>query len=158
MEIDETAAAVARENFATAGLSHKIELIVGKASESLEVLKTQRKEMFDFVFIDADKPSNPIYIQAAMDMTAVGSQICVDNVVRDGHVVEAGFDAKVQGTRQGNDLIQRFVTEKKLTAAAIQTGQCFVAQYEYGTNNTLTSRLVSSKGYDGFLLARRIAL
>lgn len=138
MEIDETAASVARENFETAGLSNKIELIVGKANESLELLKSQRKEKFDFVFIDADKPSNPIYIQYAMDMTTVGSLICVDNVVRDGHVVEPGFDAKVDGTRGGNELIQKHIAEKRLTATALQT--------------------VSSKGYDGFVLARRIVL
>jgi predicted O-methyltransferase YrrM len=96
LEIDESAAAVARANFERAGLSKKIELIVGRAADSLAALK-KRGDVFDFVFVDADKPSNPIYLDFAMSMTHATSLICVDNVVRDGNVVTAGFDPRVDG-------------------------------------------------------------
>ena len=60
-----------------------------------------------------------------------GSLILVDNVVRDGAVVDAGSsDPSVQGVRHLNELL---AVEPRVSATAIQT--------------------VGSKGYDGFLLA-----
>jgi hypothetical protein len=44
---------------------------------------------FDLVFIDADKPSNPEYLAAALTLTRPGSVIVADNVVRDGAVADA---------------------------------------------------------------------
>ena len=47
---------VAEENIKSAGLSGKVEIIVGPAAESIK--KLQPDPAFDLVFIDADKPSN----------------------------------------------------------------------------------------------------
>jgi predicted O-methyltransferase YrrM len=55
----------------------------------------------------------------------------VDNVVRDGAVIEAGsVDASVQGVRRLNELM---ASEPRVSATTIQT--------------------VGAKGYDGFALA-----
>jgi len=57
--------------------------------------------------------------------------IVVDNVVRDGRVIDPGSrDASVQGVRTLNELLS---VEKRVSATAIQT--------------------VGSKGYDGFTVA-----
>ena len=61
LEADPRHAAVARENIARAGLSDAVEILVGPAAESLPKLRDQRRAPFDFVFIDADKPSTAEY-------------------------------------------------------------------------------------------------
>ena len=61
-----------------------------------------------------------------------GSVIIIDNVVRDGAVIDAASeDASVQGVRRMNEII---AAERRVSATAIQT--------------------VGSKGYDGFAIAR----
>ena len=63
---------VARANFKHAGVSSKIDIIVGSARETLPKLQT---EPFDLVFIDADKESNAIYYKEARRLTKPGSVI-----------------------------------------------------------------------------------
>jgi predicted O-methyltransferase YrrM len=131
LEIDARHAEVARANIARAGLAGKVELRLGKAIDSLAKIEAERKDPFDLIFIDADKPSNPDYFQWALKLSRPGSIIIVDNVVRDGQVINAAStDASVQGVRRFNELL---AAEKRVTATAIQT--------------------VGSKGYDGLAFA-----
>ena len=126
LEISEHHAAVARENLARAGLADVVDVVVGPAVDTLAGMS----EDFDLVFIDADKPSNRDYVEAALRLTHPGSVIVVDNVVRGGAVVDPAGDANVQGVRRLNELLQ---SEPRLSATTIQT--------------------VGAKGYDGFTLA-----
>ena len=132
LEADPKHARVAQENFAAAGLGEAIELQLGSAIDTLPQLATEGCGPFDFVFIDADKPNNPAYLDWALRLTRRGSVILVDNVIRDGEVIDASSsDPRVQGVRAMNE---RLAAEPRLSATAIQT--------------------VGSKGYDGFVLAR----
>ena len=132
LEIDPHHAEVARANIERAGLSDRIEIRVGPAIESLEKMQGESAGPFDFVFIDADKPSNADYFQAALAMSHPGTVIVVDNVVRNGAVGDmSSTDPAVEGVRRLNRLLE---AETRVTATAIQT--------------------VGVKGYDGFLLAR----
>ncbi|MGW1724557.1 O-methyltransferase [Streptomyces sp. NPDC002306] len=125
-------AEVATRNIARAGLDRLVEVRVGPALESLPQLADENPAPFDLVFIDADKANNPHYVQWALRLTRAGSLIIVDNVVRDGRVIDAESTAPdVQGTRAAIDLI---AAHPRLSATAIQT--------------------VGSKGHDGFALAR----
>ena len=129
LEIDPATAEVARSNLARAGLADVAEVRVGRALDLLPDLAGDPS--YDLVFIDADKPSNPDYLQWALRLTRPGSVIVVDNVVRDGAVADAASDdPMVLGTRRMMDLI---AAEPRLDATALQT--------------------VGAKGYDGFLLA-----
>jgi len=120
-------ARVAKANFAKAGLEEKVEVRVGPALDTLPSLSGP----FDLSFIDADKQSNPEYFSWALKLSRPGSLIVVDNVVRDGKVIDArSRDASVQGVRRLNDLI---AAEKRVSATAVQT--------------------VGAKGYDGFTVA-----
>ena len=135
LEIDPKHAAVARANFARANLSQVIELRLGNAAESLTQLAAEKRGPFDLIFIDADKPSNPEYFAWALKLSRKGSIIIVDNVVRDGEVINAdSTNASVQGVRRFNALL---AAEKRVSATAIQT--------------------VGSKGYDGFAIALVVA-
>jgi predicted O-methyltransferase YrrM len=131
LEIEEAYAQVARANFERAGVADVVDVRVGRALETLPVLAAEDVGPFDLVFIDADKPSNPEYFTWAVELTRPGSLIVVDNVIREGAVVdETDDDAGVQAVRLLNELM---AAEPRVTATAIQT--------------------VGSKGYDGFAVA-----
>ena len=127
LEIDPHRAAVARANLARAGVADKVELIVGPAIDSLATLEGS----FDFVFIDADKKSNSAYLREGIRLSRPGTAILVDNVVREGAVLDAGSeDEHLMGTRA---LFEAIAAEPRLTATAVQT--------------------VGTKKWDGFVLA-----
>jgi predicted O-methyltransferase YrrM len=131
LEYEPRHAEVARANIARAGLESKVEVIVGRATETLPTLAAQKSGQFDLIFIDADKPGYPDYLPWAMRLSRPGSLIIADNVVRKGAVVDAkSADANVQGVRRFNELV---AAERRLSATVVQT--------------------VGSKGYDGFVVA-----
>jgi predicted O-methyltransferase YrrM len=135
LEYEEKHAKIARENLARAGLAKITEVIVGRALDTLPKLHAENRGPFDLIFIDADKPSNPEYFAWSLKLSRPGSLIIVDNVIRDGHVIDAASrDAAVQGVRRLNEIMAK---EKRITATALQT--------------------VGSKGYDGFAVALVIA-
>lgn len=135
LENDAKHAEVARSNFDRAGLTDVIELRLGRALDTLPRLAAEGREPFDLVFIDADKPSTPEYFEWALRLAKRGSMIIVDNVVRNGEVINAASqDASVQGVRRLNESI---AAERRVSATAIQT--------------------VGGKGYDGFAIALVIA-
>jgi predicted O-methyltransferase YrrM len=131
LESEPTHAAVARSNLSRAGLNHLVDLHVGPAVETLERLAALRTPPFDFIFIDADKPSYPDYLQWSLKLSRPGTLIIADNTIRDGAVIDAhNVDPRVQGVRKLHELI---AAEPRLSATALQT--------------------VGSKGYDGFTIA-----
>ena len=121
---------VARGNFEAAGQGDRIRIVAGAAAEQLPILAAESPAPFDFIFIDADKPNNPIYLDWALKLSRPGSVIVLDNVIRDGKVIEPNHpDPRVQGTQAAFDLIG---SESRLTATALQT--------------------VGEKGWDGFAI------
>ncbi|MEV5430973.1 O-methyltransferase [Streptomyces sp. NPDC052701] len=128
-------AEVATRNIARAGLAELVEVRVGPALESLPELADENPPPFDLVFIDADKASNPHYVEWALKLTGAGSLIIVDNVVRGGRVADAdSTEPDVRGTRAAIEMIG---SHPRLSGTAVQT--------------------VGGKGYDGFALARVLA-
>lgn len=131
LEIDPQRAELARANLKRCGLGDRVDVRVGPALESLAALNSEGAGLFDLVFIDADKPNNPHYLEWAVTLTRPGGVIVGDNVVRNGAVVDSeSTDANVVGVRSFLEAMGR---HPRLTATAIQT--------------------VGSKGYDGFALA-----
>jgi len=129
LESDPTHAAVARANLARAGLGDVVDLRLGMAADTLPLLAAEGQK-FDLTFIDADKQTIPHYFDWAMRLSNPGALIIVDNVIRDGKVIdEASEDASVRGVRRFNEMVS---AEKRVSATTIQT--------------------VGSKGYDGFTL------
>jgi predicted O-methyltransferase YrrM len=131
LEADSKHAEVARANLARAGLADVVEVRLGPALETLPQLVAEQRGPFDFIFIDADKPSYPDYLAWALRLSRRGSLIIADNIVRDGAVIDpAHEDPRVQGARHFNALL---AAEPRVRATVIQT--------------------VGSKGYDGFAIA-----
>ncbi|HBT73519.1 MAG TPA: O-methyltransferase [Lysinibacillus sp.] len=130
LEINEEYALVAQQNIERAGYKEQVEIILGNALDSLPNLK-KAGHLFDFIFIDADKPNNPAYLKWALKLAHPGAIIIADNVVRNGAVTdEISEDERVRGVQQFIDLLKE---EPRIEATAIQT--------------------VGVKGYDGFVLA-----
>jgi predicted O-methyltransferase YrrM len=130
LELDPRHAEVATANLAQAGLAEVTEVRVGPALDNLRVLADEGAEPFDFVFVDADKPNNIGYVQAALELSHPGTLIVVDNVGRNGAVADPDSgDASVLGVRR---LLDYLAEEPRVQATAVQT--------------------VGSKGYDGFLV------
>jgi predicted O-methyltransferase YrrM len=131
LELEARHAEVARASFVRAGVSAMIDLRVGRASDSLADLTAERGAPFDLIFIDADKVNIPDYFAAALRLSRVGSVIVVDNVVRDGALVDAASsDPNVVGVRRLHEMLS---VEPRVSATTIQT--------------------VGSKGYDGLTVA-----
>jgi predicted O-methyltransferase YrrM len=86
---------------------------------------------FDLVFIDADKANIPEYVEWSIRLSRPGSVIVVDNVVRNGALLEdSGQKPDVVGVRRLHEALS---SDKRVSATTIQT--------------------VGAKGYDGFTLA-----
>ena len=109
-------AAVARVNIARAGLGGQVELRVGRAQDLLPGLAAEGP--FDLIFIDADKPGTPGYFQWAVKLSRRGSLIVVDNVVREGAVLDADGDDNVQGMRRFFELA---AADPRVSGTALQT-------------------------------------
>jgi predicted O-methyltransferase YrrM len=135
LEVNPKHAEIARANIARAGLAGRVELRLGQASDILPQLAAEGRGPFDLIFIDADKENNSLYFTWALKLSRRGSLIIVDNVVRNGAVIDAAStDTMVQGVRR---FIASLAAEPRVSATAIQT--------------------VGSKGYDGFSLALVVA-
>lgn len=130
LEMEQKYADIAKQNIKQAGCENKVEVIVGKALDTLPLLKERGITPFDFIFIDADKQNNPQYLRWALKLSESGTIIVADNVVRNGEVIDANSkDERVQGIRQFMDII---ANEPRIEATSIQT--------------------VGTKGYDGFVI------
>lgn len=124
-------AEVARTNLERAGVAGRVEILVGAALDTLPKL-AERGDVFDLVFIDADKENNVAYVEWAIKLGHPGSVIVVDNVTRMGRVLNpAADDLQARAVR---DMLEMMGDDPRLDAAAIQT--------------------VGTKGWDGFAVAR----
>jgi predicted O-methyltransferase YrrM len=131
LEYDPQHAAVAQANFVRAGLQNVIELRVGKALDTLPYVASSHPTPFDLIFIDADKQNNPAYFAWALKLSRPGTLIVVDNVIRDGAILDAATsDPVTQGVQKLFTLLH---DEPRVSATALQC--------------------VDAKGYDGFALA-----
>ncbi|AVA13812.1 MAG: O-methyltransferase [Sphingopyxis granuli] len=130
LEIEEAHARVARANLDRAGVSDRVDIRVGPASDSLAAMTGAAP--FDFVFIDADKQGNAHYVAEAIRLGRSGTTIVVDNVVREGGVLDPDSgDPRIDGTRALFDMLN---ADARIDATAVQT--------------------VGVKKWDGFVLAR----
>jgi predicted O-methyltransferase YrrM len=130
LELDPKHAEVAKENISRAGLRDLVDVRIGDALKALPKISAERRGPFDLIFIDADKQHIPEYFEWALKLSRSGTLIIVDNVVRDGGVIDAdSTDPSIQGVRR---FVEQLRTTSGVSGTAIQT--------------------VGIKGYDGFAI------
>lgn len=106
IEIDPEREARIRRYVAAAGIAPRVRLHIGAA---LDVLPDLVDEVWDLIFIDADKRRNAAYFEAVVDRVRPGGLLIVDNVlwggkVLPGHELKAG-DKDTPLVRAFNDQV-----------------------------------------------------
>ncbi len=118
LEYEATHADVARRNLADAGVGDRVEIRVGRALDTLADLEREDAGPFDMVFIDADKAPYAEYLSAALRLSASGTLIVADNVVRGGRVsLGRTDDETVAGLQRFNAAL---ASEPRLAATIVQ--------------------------------------
>lgn len=117
IEAEPRNAGVARRNLERAGVADRVRVAEGRAADVLPTLTGE--EPFDFVFIDADKESNTVYLDWAARLGRPGTVVVVDNIGRSGEVVNAASaNPQIHGVRRGLEMLAR---DPRFDATALQT-------------------------------------
>lgn len=103
-EISAEYAAIARQFWQKAGVSEKIDVLLGPAVTSLEqLLANGEQESFDLAFIDANKSDYDQYYELSLQLVRPGGLILIDNVLWYGKVAdETVQDKATQSIRNLN--------------------------------------------------------
>ncbi|HEV7126186.1 MAG TPA: O-methyltransferase [Ktedonobacterales bacterium] len=115
LEISEQHAAVWRASLAHAGLADRAEVRVGPADQLLPALQSEAP--FDLIFIDADKPGYPTYLDWALRLSRPGSVIVADNCIRGG--VPLRGDSADAGMRAIDEYDARVASDPRLRSVAL---------------------------------------
>ena len=95
-----------RENLALSPLGEQVELHIGSTRDVLPTLPAE--ELFDLVFIDADKREYVHDYELLLPLVRSGGIILADNTLWDGHIIDPAYDTDKQtiALRAFNDHIR----------------------------------------------------
>jgi caffeoyl-CoA O-methyltransferase len=103
-DVSEEWTAIARRAWAKADVDRKIELRLAPAADTLRALPDQ--EYVDLAFIDADKPSYPVYYEELLRRLRPNGLIMVDNTLWAGAVIDPdAADESTVALRAFNDMV-----------------------------------------------------
>ena len=89
LDVSEEWTNIGRRFWEMAGVTHKIDLRIAPALESLQNLVAEGKEgAFDFAFIDADKENYYNYYEYCLQLLRPNGLIAIDNVLWSGRVAD----------------------------------------------------------------------
>lgn len=92
-DVDEHTTSIARRYWARAGISSKVSLELGPASQTLDALIGRGEGgTFDFAFVDADKSNYPVYYESCLVLLRSGGVLVFDNALWGGKVVDPAHD------------------------------------------------------------------
>ncbi|QQS50063.1 MAG: O-methyltransferase [Bacteroidota bacterium] len=109
IECNDEIVRIPKKYFKKAGLESNITLITGNALEIIPKLD----EIYDLVFIDANKQEYLQYFELCLEKTRSGSTILVDNVLWDGKVLNADLNPDAD-TKAIMDFNQKLVTDARV--------------------------------------------
>ena len=99
-----------RRHLSLSPLGSKIDLVIADAKEWLTTndQRLTTNDLFDLVFIDADKREYCAYLELVYPLLRQGGFILADNTLWDGHVVDSAYDRDQQtlGLRAFNDQLK----------------------------------------------------
>ena len=120
-DISEEWTSIGKNAWEKAGISHKINLQLAPAVDTLEKILAKGKEnFFDFAFIDADKTNYQIYYEQCLKLIRQGGVIVIDNVLWGGAVTDSNRnDADTEAIRELNQFI---ATDERVSISMIPVG------------------------------------
>lgn len=107
-DISEDYTAVGEPFWKEAGVRDKIDLRIAPATETLDAMVTAGEAgVYDFAFIDADKPGYPEYFERCLALLRVGGVIAVDNIFMDGNAADPDTTSEnAQAMRKFNAMLK----------------------------------------------------
>lgn len=103
IDINEELETIVKTHVEKAGLENKITQIIGNATDEINKLD----ELFDLVFIDADKQNYSLYFDLIIDKVRSGGIILADNVLWSGKVIEEKKDKDTKKLAEFNNKVQQ---------------------------------------------------
>jgi caffeoyl-CoA O-methyltransferase len=113
LELSDEYAEIARRNIDSAGLSDRVEVLVGPADEALRAMPEE--PTFDYVFIDADKTAYPTYYDLTVPRLVPGGLLLLDNVFLGGDVVSPHDER----TRIMDELNNRVTADERVDSVMV---------------------------------------
>lgn len=110
LELDEHHAQVARANLERAGLADRVDVLVGRAVDTLAAMEDD----VDLVFIDADKQGYLAYYEAVLPKLAPDGVILADNVLWSGRLVEPATPDEDDSTRALREFNDRVAADERV--------------------------------------------
>lgn len=102
IEINDELEDVIREGYNRAGITDKVNLLLGNALEIIPTLKAT----YDLVYIDANKRFYPQFWEMVIDKVRPGGVIIADNTLWDGKVTEDAHDPQSRGILAFNEAVK----------------------------------------------------
>jgi predicted O-methyltransferase YrrM len=120
-DVDKDWTDMARRYWQEAGVTHKIDLRLGPAVETLaQLIEAGETEQFDMAFIDADKSNYETYYEQCLQLVRPGGLILVDNVLWYGRVIDAAVqDADTVAIRAIN---AKIATDERVDVSMLAIG------------------------------------
>jgi O-methyltransferase len=112
--------AIAKRYWAAAGLTDRVELRIGDATDTLSSLARERPGTYDLVFIDADKENLLRYHELALTLARPGGALLYDNVLWSGRVADP--TDQHESTVAVRALNSALATDQRIEIAMIPVG------------------------------------
>ena len=96
IDVDAEHSRAARAAYAAAGVAHQRTRVISGAA--LDVLPRMTDGAYDLVFIDADKPSYPAYVEHAVRLLRPGGILALDNMLWHDKVADPAARDKTTAT------------------------------------------------------------
>lgn len=108
-DVSEEWTAIARRYWTLAGVDHKIDLRLRRATRTLdELIDAGESGSYDYAFIDADKTNYDAYYERVLTLLRPGGLVLLDNVLWSGRVADpAVTDADTVALRELNAKVHR---------------------------------------------------
>ncbi|MGC1527155.1 MAG: class I SAM-dependent methyltransferase [Phormidesmis sp.] len=120
-DVDEEALAIAREYWEKANVTHKIDLRIAPAIDTLDALVASGESgTFDFAFIDADKSNYDSYYERSLQLLRPGGLIVVDNTLWYGRVADP--DVQDNRTKCIRALNEKVRDDERVTMSLLPVG------------------------------------
>lgn len=113
---------IIKENLRKAGLDKVTQVLEAKGLDVMQKFVFE-KEIFDVIFIDADKKNYPNYFKEASKLLRKGGVLLVDNCIWYGKILDANPDDQTQAIIEFNRLLAES-KDFESTLLTVQDGLC----------------------------------